>query len=511
MSTSITGNRNGNRKDPAVVIIGAGMTGILLVIKLKEAGINNITLLEKKDSVGGTWRENTYPGVACDVPAHAYTYSFAANPEWSSVFAPGKEIHQYFIDVWKQYGVDQYTHFNEAVTSCRYEEGGWTVKTGKNKTYHADLLFTATGLLHKPVTPYFPGKDSFVGDQFHSAEWDHSIDLKGKRIGCIGTGSSAAQYIPELVGLEGADVTVFQRTPQWIVNTENRSYSEKEKQKFRDDPGFIEKTKHRALYIFEQGTTALTSTKFVDRLKHRLFSWNAKRYLKKSVRDPELLKKLTPDYKMGCKRVIMNSTFYDAIQQPNAHLVTEGIDRIEPNGIRTVDGKEHELDVIIYGTGFDPAAYMRPMEFTGRNGLSIDEAWSKKIQAYRSMLVPGFPNYICMLGPNSPIGNYSVIAMSEVQADYALQLVKHWQAGELQTIEAKPGAMQRWNAMLRERMGNTVWASGCNSWYLDVDGDPLTWPDTWQAWVALMQEPELDDFYRQQPESHPDQPDRKVA
>lgn len=485
---------SGNKKDPSVVIIGAGMTGMLLVIKLREMGITNITLLEKKENVGGTWRENTYPGVACDVPAHAYTYSFAPNPEWSGLIAPGDEIHRYFIKVFEDYEVGKNTRFNEAVTSCVYNDGEWTVKTSQDNTYKADLVFSATGLLHKPVTPDFPGMDTFKGAKFHSAEWDHNVKLKGRRIGVIGTGSTAAQIIPELVDMEGTDVTVFQRTPQWLAKLENKPYSEKQKQKFREKASRMEMVKNVSLYLFAKGTTALTSDKFFDRQMHRLMAWNAKNYLNKTIKNPELRAKLTPDYKFGCKRVVMSATFYDAIQKPNAHLVTEGIGGLEEGGIKTKDGQLHELDVIVFATGFDPAAYMRPMEFLGRGGVSIDEAWKKKIQAYRSMMIPQFPNFFLMLGPNSPIGNYSVISMSEIQVDYCLRLVKEWQRGRLENIEAKPEAVQSWAEMLKSKMGHTVWASGCQSWYLDADGDPLTWPDTWKAWVDMMKDLNLNDF-----------------
>jgi len=491
-----------NRKNPSVVVIGAGMTGIMLVIKLREAGIINVTLLEKKESVGGTWRENTYPGVACDVPGHAYTYSFAPNPEWSSLFAPGSEIHQYFIDVYHKYGVDTCTRFNEAVTSCVYQDGKWKLESSQGNTYVADLVFAATGMLHHPVIPDFEGLDSFTGVTMHSAQWDHSVQLEGKRIGVIGNGSSGAQLIPELIDKADTDVTVFQRTPQWLVKVVDKPYSEQDKERFRNKPAAMQRVKDGALFVYGKGTAALASDSPWYRLIHKAMAWNARRYLKQSIKDPELRAKLTPDYKLGCKRVVMNATFYDAIQKPNAHLVTEGIDRFEEGGIRTTDGQFHPLDAVVFATGFDPSAYMRPMNFVGRAGLTIKEAWSKKIQAYRSLCLPGFPNFFLMLGPNSPIGNYSVIAISEMQADYALQLVSHWQAGELETIEVKPEALGGWNAMLREKMKHTVWTSGCNSWYLDGEGDPLLWPGNWKQWVAEMKAPAISDFYRASPAAH---------
>ena len=488
-----------NKKNPSAIVIGAGMTGIQMVIKLKQAGITDVVLLEKKNKVGGTWRENTYPGVACDVPAHAYTYSFAPNPEWSGMFAPGAEIQQYFEKVFYDFGVDKHTQFNEGVASSVYNEGQWTITTTRGNTLVCDLLFAATGMLHKPVTPNFEGISNFNGDIMHSAEWNGDIDLSGKKIGVIGTGSSAAQLIPELINRGDTDVTVFQRTPQYLVKVNNKIYSEKQKEKFRNNPKAIQRAKDLALMVFEKGTTALTSDKLFDRIMHRFMSWNAKHYLKKAVPDTQLRAKLTPDYKFGCKRVVMNSSFYPAIQKENAHLVTESISRFEETGIRTSNGDLHELDIIVCATGFDPVAYMRPMNFQGRDGVDINKVWEKKVQAYHSILVPQFPNFFLLLGPNSPIGNYSVIAMSEKQSEYALEIVAAWRKDKIETIEAKPEAMQRWNKMLKDKMGTTVWASGCNSWYLNADGDPLTWPDTWKAWLAQIDKPIFSDFYSKEP------------
>lgn len=497
-----------NRKNPSVVIIGAGMTGMALVVKLREAGITNVTLLEKATDIGGTWRENRYPGVACDVPSHAYTYSFEPYPEWDKLLADGSQIHGYFKMVWSKYGIDKVTRLGQQVTACHYDDNSqqWTVKTQTGDTYTADLLFSATGILHKPVYPDIPGLDSFAGITMHSARWDSSVDFKNKKIGVIGVGSSGVQLIPELINTEGTDVTVFQRTPQWLVEMKNKDYSDKEKAAFRSNPAKMGKVKKLYLGVFQLGTQALTDNSFLGRMMHKLFAWNSRRYLNKTVKDPVLREKLTPKYKFGCKRAVMNSTFYPAIQKPNAHLVTERIDKMVPEGIVTQDGKTHPLDILVLATGFDPAAFMRPMDFTGRNGLSIDKAWEKKIAAYRSLLIPEFPNFFLMLGPNSPIGNYSVIDMSEIQADYCISVIRAWQAGTLETIEVKPEAVEQWRAMLKSRMNHTVWASGCQSWYLDADGDPLTWPDKWTAWVNMMNNLDLSAF--QQPEQAPQQ---KVA
>ncbi len=483
-----------DRQNPSVIVIGTGMTGLQLVIKLRDAGITTITVLEKRDGLGGTWRENTYPGVACDVPSHAYTYSFEPNPDWSNYFPSGEEIHNYFTKVFYKYGIDACTRFDEAVTHCSYQSGRWTVKTSQGNTYVSDLLFCATGILHEPAFPDYPGLDTFEGTMFHTARWDHSVDLKGKRIGVIGVGSTAAQAIPELIDLDGTDVTVFQRTPQWMVKVKDRVFSATDKARFRKHPYRMKIFRELSLLSFRLNTSAITGDGIVDRIQHRILAWIARRNLEKSVWDADLREKLTPHYKFGCKRVVINETFYKAIQKPNAHLITEGIERFEAGGIVTKNGALHGFDVIVLATGFNPAAYMRPMEFLGKGGLSIEQAWEKKVRAYRSILLPQFPNFFLMLGPNSPIGNYSVIEMAEKQTDYAIGLIKKWQSGDLPTIEVKPEGLEGWSALLKANMGKTAWASGCQSWYLDGDGDPLSWPDSWNKWVAMMETPDSHNF-----------------
>ncbi len=478
-----------HKRNPSVVIIGAGMTGILMTIKLQEMGVSDITILEKSDNVGGTWRENTYPGVACDVPAHLYTYQFERNPDWSHRYAHGHEIQGYFERVARKYGVMPRVRFNEAVTAASYDSGKWTVKTSKGHTLVADFVVCATGILHHPAKPHIDGMENYRGDVFHTAEWDHSVDLKGKRVGIIGTGSTAAQVISELPSVADK-LTVFQRTAQWVLPTPNREFSEALKQKCRENPLRIPMANLVYSTIFEQifskGVTG-------NKISHAIMSLLCKRNLKK-VKDRELRKQLTPDYKVGCKRIIMSGTFYDAIQQPNVVLETNGIRGFTENGIETLDGAVHELDVVIMATGFNPAAYMRPMNLVGKDGSDIDTHWKKKIQAYRSMFIPNYPNFLLMLGPNTPIGNFNVIQMSEVQTGYVLKLLERWRAGEFDEVSATPEALERFNQYLKDGMGKTVWVSGCNSWYLDPDGDPLSWPYEWSQWVQEMAEPDMADF-----------------
>jgi cation diffusion facilitator CzcD-associated flavoprotein CzcO len=502
------GEQESQRK-PSVVVIGAGMTGILMAIKLQQAGIRDVTILEKTPSLGGTWRENTYPGVACDVPSHMYSYSFSPNPEWARRFAPGEEIRQYFDTVARSYGIAEQVRYNEAVTQCHYSDGRWQIATSKGAQITADFVICATGILHHPAYPDIPGLQDFAGACFHTARWDDSVPLSGKRVGIIGTGSTACQIIPELQQ-QVAQLTVFQRTPQWVAPQPNPTYSEKIRQRLRSNPRFAQRVRARHFRFFEQVFSKAVIGKPIP---HLLMSMAAKWNLYWQVRNRQLRHQLTPDYKVGCKRLIFSSRFYPAIQQPNVHLETNGIERIEPDGVRSKDGQLHKLDALVLSTGFHPFNFMRPMDLRGRNGISIDQAWRQKVQAYRSLCLPEFPNFFLMLGPNTPIGNYSVIEMSEVQGRYVMQLIDAWRKRQLDTVEATHAAKKRFNSYLRAGMSKTVWVGGCTSWYLDADGDPALWPYTWQQWKREMAEPDFADFLTAAAtaQEHPDAQETALA
>ncbi|MEH6589684.1 MAG: NAD(P)/FAD-dependent oxidoreductase [Halioglobus sp.] len=477
-------------RNPSVVIIGAGMTGILLTIKMREAGITDLTILEKCDRLGGTWRENTYPGVACDIAAHMYTYSFEPNPDWSHRFAHGDEIQAYFERVGRKYGVTDSISFNEAVTSCIYKDGKWTVVTSKDRTIIADFVINSTGILHHPAKPDIPGIESFKGPVFHTAEWDHDVELSGKNVAVIGTGSTAAQVVPEVAKV-AKQLSVFQRSPQWILPLGNKAVTEKEKSLLRKKP--IRVLRLRQLYNWGL-SNFLTKAVTGHKLQKFLLSTICQQYMKHAVKDAALRKTLTPDFEVGCKRLVITNTFIPALQRENVDLVSDGIAEITPAGITTKAGKHIETDVLILSTGFNPVAYMRPMNLLGRDGLDINDAWRDKIRTYRSVCLPGFPNNFLMLGPNSPIGNFSVIEMSEIQTRYIIKIIQRWRQHEFDAIEVKPSAVQRFTDYIKKGMSKTVWVSGCQSWYLDSDGDPILWPYTFQRWEAEMAEPLMNDF-----------------
>lgn len=477
------------KRNPAVVIIGAGMTGILMAIKLRQAGITDIVVLEKKGSVGGTWRENTYPGAACDVPAHMYTYSFEPNPNWSRFFAHGPEIKQYFEHVADKYEVKRDIRFNEAVTDAHYANGKWTVKTSQQQTYIADFIVCATGILHHPQFPDIPGLADFKGTTFHTAQWNHDVDISAStRVGVIGTGSTAAQAIPELINT-GAKVSVFQRTPQWLMHLPDFTFSKTSRKLMARFPIITKIHRNTGKFFLEHFFTKAVTGHFIQ--KHVL-NFLCKANLRLSIKDQTLREKLRPHYQVGCKRVIINTTFYKAIQKPNAELITEAIERITATGIITKDGKHHDLDVLVLSTGFNAFNFMRPMNLIGRNNLHIDKAWAHKIKAYRSMLLSDYPNFFLMLGPNTPIGNFSVIAMSEVQTDYVIKLIDKWREHQFDEFEAKQQAIDYFNAYVKEGLKGTSWVGGCQSWYLDADGDPILWPYTWQRWVDEMKQPQME-------------------
>ena len=476
------------KRNPAVVIIGAGMTGILMTIKLRAAGIHDIVVLEKKDSVGGTWRENTYPGAACDVPAHMYTYDFEPNPHWSHFFARGPEIRQYFEDVANKYNVKRDIRFNEAVTDAHYHQGKWTITSSLGNTYVADFIVCATGILHHPKFPDIQGLETFQGKIFHTAQWDHTVNINAHtRVGVIGTGSTAAQAIPELIN-SGAEVKVFQRTAQWLLHMPDIQFSKTFKSLMARFPMLCKAHRFMGKFVLEHLFTKAVTGHFLQ--KH-LVEFLCKTNLRLSIKDKTLREKLRPNYQVGCKRIVINTTFYKAIQKPNAQLITDAIDCITEKGIKTKDGKIHELDVIVLSTGFNAFNFMRPMNLTGRHNLHINTAWQEKISVYRSTLIPDYPNFFLMLGPNTPIGNFSVIAMSEVQGDYLIKIINKWRTKAFDEVEAKVDATDAFNAYVREGLKGTSWVGGCQSWYLDAQGNPILWPYTWQRWVDEMQEPQM--------------------
>lgn len=467
------------------------MSGILSAIKLKEAGLDDFVIYEKADRLGGTWRENTYPGIACDVPSHFYSYSFALNPDWGYRFAPGSEIQAYLENVARRYEVDAGIRYGKEITRCELTNGRWTLEAADGSTDEGDFVIAATGVLHHPAYPDIEDLDCFAGPIFHSSRWNHETPLAGRRVGIIGTGSSAIQIVGALVH-RVAELSLFQRTAQWIAPIDNPPYSEAEKAEFREDPEKIQRLRAQVASFITDGFSNHLAD--VDSPQLRAIHDACVANLENNVKDPELREKLRPDYRAGCKRLVMSDSFYEAIQRPNAKLVTERIERIEESGVRTRDGRLHELDVLILATGFRVDRFVRPMQVVGRGGTVLEKTWEHGPFAYMAISVPDFPNFFLLNGPNSPVGNFSLIEVAELQFAYILQLVEQVRSGACREVSASHAAMKRFDAERQEAARRTIWNSGCKSWYLDRNGLPTAWPWTFDRFREEMNAPCLSDF-----------------
>ncbi|HEU4361121.1 MAG TPA: NAD(P)/FAD-dependent oxidoreductase [Mycobacterium sp.] len=474
---------------PKVAIIGAGMSGLCMAVKLQDAGIESYTIFEKADEVGGTWRDNTYPGLTCDVPSRYYSYTFRPNPNWSHLLPPGREIQGYFQRVATERGIRPHIRFGADVRSARYDSGQWHLTTSDGQETF-DVLITATGVLRVPRYPDIPGWDSFAGPTFHSSRWDHSVSLPDKRIGVVGTGSSGVQIVAELGG-KVRGLTVFQRTAQWIYPMPNPRYSALTRMVLHRWPRLNEIGYRFWGFFFRfLFCRAVVHPGFQRDLVQAMCRWN----LRLSVRDPQLRAKLTPDYQPMCKRQVMAGHFYRSVQQPGVAVITEPIDHIEPAGVVTADSALHELDLLVYATGFDARAYVRPLEVIGENGLTLDEVWADGPRAYRSVAVPGFPNLFMLMGPHSPIGNNSLIYVAEDQAEYAIWWIKQIRDGHVVAVAPTEVATKEYNEAMKAAMPQTIWVTGCNSWYLGKDGLPELFPWEPERHRELLREHQFADF-----------------
>ncbi|MGO4258958.1 flavin-containing monooxygenase [Marmoricola sp. RAF53] len=478
---------SGVLRRPRIAIIGAGMSGICFGALLLRAGIDTFTIYEKSDRTGGTWRDNTYPGIACDVPSRFYQYSFARNPGWTRVMSPGAEIDAYFEKVARDTGVHDRIRFRTEVTRIDRTDHAWTVTTADGSTAEHDFVVSATGILHHPRYPDIDGLDTFAGAAFHSARWDHDAALDGRRVALIGTGSTGAQIIGDLAGRAG-ELVVFQRTPHWVMQIGNPEFSAFNAWLHRRFPRYDALTYHGWRLFIESFSPALLR----PGLARRFARWQIKRQLRQ-VEDPVLREKLTPDFEPMCRRLVISSNFYDAIQRDDVTLVTTGIERIEPTGVRTTDGVLHPCDVLVLATGFDAHAYLRPIAMTGPDGRTLAEAWVDGPRAYRTVTVPGFPNFFLFMGPNSPVGNYSLVAIAEAQAGFMLGWIERWRRGEIETTAPSEAATAAYYEAVDAALPDTVWATGCTSWYVGQGGRVEVYPWTPRHFRATLATVEEDD------------------
>jgi cation diffusion facilitator CzcD-associated flavoprotein CzcO len=444
------------------VIIGAGMSGLLAGIRLKRAGEDDFVIVEKSNSVGGTWFDNSYPGASCDVPSHLYSYSFAPNPHWTRAFARQPEILAYFRRVAADYGLEPHLHLSTEVKDAVWDDSAarWTVTAADGRAWSARMLIIGTGQLNKPWKPGIPGADSFGGAQFHSARWDHAVDLAGKRVASIGNGASAVQYIPE-VAKEAERVTIFQRSANWVIPRPDEEISPEARARNAKLPWL---PKLARFLIWATGESRWGAFEKPRGWASRRLTKMALKQLNDQVPDAKLRAVLTPDYPIGCKRVLITDDYYPAVCRDNVEIVTDRIARIDASGIVTEHGRHIALDVIVWGTGFETAGFVAPIEVQGRGGRRLADDWRLGAEAHKGVTVTGYPNMFLLYGPNTNLGHNSIIYMAERQMDYAMQLIERLRVGAA-TLDVKPQAQAEWNRALQAKLSKSVWAEGCASWY----------------------------------------------
>jgi cation diffusion facilitator CzcD-associated flavoprotein CzcO len=460
-----------------VLIVGAGFSGLGMAIKLLQAGTTSFLLIEKADEIGGTWYANQYPGCACDIPSHLYSFSFDRNPDWSRMYSGRGEIQQYLKSCVEKYGLKPYIRLSTRMAEAAWDEAAalWRVTTADGATIRARVLVSAVGALHVPKYPDIPGMEKFAGPAFHSTWWDSSVPLEGKRIAVIGTGASAIQFVPEIAPKAGK-LYIFQRTPPWILPKTDFPIAERWRKRFRRFPLLTWLFRVALFWLYEVRVWGFLGNLRVLRKRGQKMALD---HLAAQVPDPELRARLTPAYEIGCKRVLISNDFYPAIQKPNVEFITDGIREIREHSIVTQDGTERPVDVLIYGTGFRATEPLHDTRVAGRNRLEIHKAWKERIRAYLGITVTGFPNFFILLGPNTGLGHNSVVLMSEAQIGYVMKCLRLMKKRGAKAMEVKPETEKRFVEELRKRLTGTVWqAGGCRSWYQDAatGENPVIWP-----------------------------------
>ena len=470
-----------DRRDFHVAILGAGFGGLGMAIRLKQTGVEDFVVFERDEEVGGTWWANTYPGCQCDVPSHLYSYSFALNPEWTRTYPLQPEIRDYLRDCADRYGVRPHLRLGCTVERAEWDDEAelWRLETSDG-TFTAQMVIAAPGPLSEPRIPDLPGMEDFRGTVFHTARWNHDHDLTGRKVAVVGTGASAIQTVPRIQPLAD-QVTVFQRTPPWVVPHRDRPLTGFEHELYRRLPA-AQRTARTAVYLGRE--LLVTGLVYRPRLMN-LVQKAAEAHLARQVPDPDLRAKLTPDYVLGCKRILPSNEWYPAMTEPNVELVPSAVTEIRPDGVVGADGVLHEADTLIFATGFHVTDAPFAQFIRGRDGQRLDDLWQGSPQAYRGGAVPGFPNLFWMIGPNTGLGHNSMVFMIEAQLNYLLDALDTMERRGASQIEVRQDAYEAYNAHLQERLAGTVWnTGGCSSWYLDANGRNATiWPDfTFRYW-----------------------------
>ncbi|MET7637460.1 NAD(P)/FAD-dependent oxidoreductase [Streptomyces sp. NPDC005438] len=476
-----------------VAVIGSGFGGLGAAVRLRRAGVTDFVVLERRDSVGGTWRDNSYPGCACDVPSHLYSFSFAPNPDWPRNFSGQEHIRAYLERVADTFGLRPHIRLRHEVTQLTWdtEELRWVVETSQG-TVLADVVVSATGPLSDPKVPDIPGLDGFTGQVFHSAQWDHDFDPTGKRVAVIGTGASAIQIVPAIQPQVGR-LTLFQRTPAWVMPRMDREISGAERWLHRNLP--VTRSLRRGLLwgIRELQVGAFTKHPGQLGLTEKL----ALAHMRRAVKDPELRRRLTPDYRIGCKRILLSNSYYPALARPNVDLVASGLREVRGNTLVASDGTEVEADAIVFGTGFHVTDMPIAQRVKGASGRTLAEEWRDGMEALRGCTAADFPNFLTVIGPNTGLGNSSMILMIESQLNYLVDYVRQLDAlGGRVALSPRRGAVDRWNDHVQRRMQRTVWnTGGCDSWYLDANGRNTTvWPGTTAEFRRATRQVDLEEY-----------------
>jgi cation diffusion facilitator CzcD-associated flavoprotein CzcO len=477
-----------------VVVIGAGHSGLCMGIRLKQAGIEDFVILEKATTLGGTWRDNTYPGASCDAPSFLYSFSFAQKTDWSRRFAWQPELLGYAAELAIRHGLLPHCRFGAEVRRIVYDEqqNTWTLTCADDSWVVADFVVTGVGQLNRPAVPAIPGREAFAGPQFHSAQWDHSLDLTGKRVAVIGNAASAVQFVPQIAP-QVARLTIFQRSANWLLPRKDRLYAPRTQRLLTRFPA-LAKLYHDAQWFYF-GEMQLTPLMKQVRLVQGLARRRALAHLRRQVRDPALRAKLVPDYPIGAKRVLFNDDYYPTLARENVQLVTDGIERIEPSGVRARTGELHAADVLVFATGFQSTDFLAPIEVFGRGGRNLREEWRGGAHAYLGVTVSGFPNFFMLYGPNTNLGHNSILVMIEAQVDYVVDALAKMKARAVRRIDVRRQVMDDYNRRLQQDLAKSVWSTIGASWYKLADGTITNnWPHSTIRYRRLLREARLEDY-----------------
>ena len=461
---------------PRVLVIGAGFGGLGAVRALKQRGIDDVLVLERADEVGGVWRDNTYPNAACDVPSPLYSWSWAINPRWGRRYSQQPEILAYLRDSAEREGLLAHVRTGVEVVSCELDEttGRWLVTAADGSTYDAEVVVTAVGQLSQPVVPALPGADSFAGPAFHSAQWRHDVDLTGKRVAVVGTGASAIQFVPGIVDRVAA-MTVFQRSAPYVVPKPDQAYRGYHHRAFEKAPGLLRAERSFVFRLTEQLNAALGGGSRLTRPMLAALRTAWRLHLRRQVKDADLRRRLVPDYAIGCKRVLFSNDWYPALDRDHVEVVADAVSEVTPDGVRTDDGRLHEADVLIWGTGFAATQFLTPLQVRGRGGRDLHEQWVDGARAHLGLAAPGFPNLFFVYGPNTNLGGSSIIGMMEAQADWIAQVVERLGDHRARTVEVRERAAEEFDREVQARLNDSAWA-GCDSWYVDGGRITTNWP-----------------------------------